>query len=328
LGAWWLPEFIDNRALAGIYDPYGYARRLAHVLTAKGRAGPTLFAFHDTAAHFPGDPAYPFYRRYVSPSEPLQRKVRMSFSPLSPGGQGAWSQEGSEGLYDELLAQGDTQLGILLESLRRAGLYDKALIVVFSDHGESFHADFPELRGATPVHGARLSEEENRILFAVKLPKSTQRGVQPSRVDALVRLVDLGPTLLDAQGLSPLPNADGVSLLPLLRSLPMAPLKLYAETGYTHATPDVFDKEHFSGGARGFDAYQVQPNGAVEMTERAHQVAMAEKDVGAFDGRGWLIESPRRDGTLLRRCVGECSFELDSWLDDVRGGGVRSRVTQ
>ena len=32
--------------------------------------------------------------------------------------------------------------------------------------GESFHADSPELAGATPVHGARLSDEENRIFLA------------------------------------------------------------------------------------------------------------------------------------------------------------------
>jgi arylsulfatase A-like enzyme len=318
LGAWWLPEFIDNRALAGIYDPYGYARRLARVLTQKAQQGPTLFAFHDTAAHFPGDPAYPFYRKYVSPEEPLSRRLRMHFAPLEQGATAAWNQEGTEGLYDELLSQGDTQLGILLRALQRAGLYDEALIVVFSDHGESFHADIPELAGATPVHGARLSEEENRILLAMKLPKSRQSSAPQRRVDDLVRLVDLGPTLLDEEGVPSLPNADGVSLAPLLRGEPLAPLRLYAETGYTHAAPDVFDPGHFSGGARGFDAYEIRPNGAVQMTARAHEVAMGEKDVGAFDGDGWLIHSPRRDGSVERRCLGRCSPELDAWLQGLR----------
>jgi arylsulfatase A-like enzyme len=206
-----------------------------------------------------------------------------------------------------------------LDSLKRAGVYDEALIVVFSDHGESFHEDFPELAGATPVHGARLSEEENRILFAMKLPKRLGGGQQPRVVNELVRLIDMGPTLLDAMGLGPLAEADGVSLMPLLRSQPMPPLLLYAETGYTHAAPDVFDPEHFSGGARGFDAYEVRPDGRVAMSERAHQIAMNEKDMGVFDGRGWLIDSPRRDGTVQRRCRGECSSELDSWLNEVRG---------
>ena len=56
LGAAWLPEFLDNRALAGIHDPEGYGERLAARLASEAREGPTLFAFHATAAHFPGDP--------------------------------------------------------------------------------------------------------------------------------------------------------------------------------------------------------------------------------------------------------------------------------
>lgn len=318
VGSWWLPEFIDNRALAGIHNPLGFGDRLARRLTDEAAEGATFFAYHATAAHFPGDPVFPFYRKYLSAREPLARRLRMYFSPLSAGAQqGSWSRAGAEGLYDELLMQADAQLGELLDALRAEGVYDQATIVVFSDHGESFHADFPELAGATPVHGARLGEEENRILLAVKLPK-TAPGAHPSTSDALVRLIDLGPTFLELARLQPLPDADGVSLLPLLEGRPMPELKLYAETGFTHVTPDVFDAGHFSGGTRGFDAYAVLPNGVVEMTPHAHEVAMAEKDVGAFDGAGWLIRSPRKDGTVEERCVGACAPSLSSWLNAVR----------
>ena len=65
VGAWWLPEFIDNRALAGIHDPIGYADRLTSKLVGRAQKGPLLFAFHATAPHFPGDPVYPFYRKFV-----------------------------------------------------------------------------------------------------------------------------------------------------------------------------------------------------------------------------------------------------------------------
>ena len=88
IGAAWLPEFIDNRALAGIHDPIGYADRLSTRLVSEAAQGPTLFAFHATAAHFPGDPTYPFYRRFVPPSEPLERRLRMHFSPVVPGAAG------------------------------------------------------------------------------------------------------------------------------------------------------------------------------------------------------------------------------------------------
>jgi arylsulfatase A-like enzyme len=321
LGAAWVPEFIDNRALAGIHDPMGYAERLASRLEAEAGQGPTLFAFHATAAHFPGDPVYPFYRRFVPASEPLERRLRMHFAPVSPGARGGWSREGAEALYDELLAQADAQVGTLLDALKQSGRYDDALIVLLSDHGESFHADRPDLAGATPVHGARLSAEENRVLLAVKPPRG--RGAGPAVVDALVRLVDVGPTVLELAGLPALPEVDGVSLAPLLRGEPLEPLALYAETGFTHVLPEVFDAGHRPGAPRAFDAYRIRPDGVVEMGEAAHAAILAEKDRGAFDGKRWWVDRPRADGGVLRTCEGECegpdAHALEAWLDGVRG---------
>lgn len=311
-----LPELVDNRALAGLYDPRGYAERLSRALDREAARGPALFAFHDTAAHFPGDPVYPFYRRYVSADEPLERRLRMVYAPIAPGSHGGWTRAGEEALYDELLAQADAQLGVVLGSLKREGRYDEAWVIVFSDHGESFYADHPELQGATPEHGARLGEEENRILLAIKPPRSFGRS--PRTVDALVRLIDVGPTVLDALQAPPLTGADGQSLLGLLRGQPEPPRLLYAETGYTHATPDAFDAGHYSSGPRTFDGYEVLPDGTVEMTREAAQGALREKDVGAFDGKGWLIRSPRADGSSAERCVGTCDPQLAAFLDRSR----------
>jgi arylsulfatase A-like enzyme len=319
-GAAWLPEFIDNRALAGIHDPVGYADRLAARLLTEASQGPTLFAFHATAAHFPGDPTYPFYRRFVPPSEPLERRLRMHFSPVVPGaagGAGTWNRAGAEGLYDELLAQADAQVGQLFDALKRTGRYDDALILVLSDHGESFHTDRPDLAGATSVHGARLSEEENRILLAVKLPQG-QRA--PARVDTLVRMVDVGPTLLELFRLPALPeDVDGVSLAPLLRGEPFQPPPLYAETGFTHVSPEIFDPGHWPGAPRSFDTYRIRQDGVVEVDGAAHDAMVREKDRGAFDGQRWLVDRPRSDGSVQRSCVGDCSGTeaLSSWLDAV-----------
>jgi arylsulfatase A-like enzyme len=321
LGAAWLPEFIDNRALAGIHDPVGYSERLAARLLDEARQGPTLFAFHATAAHFPGDPVYPYYRRFVAPSEPLERRLRMHFSPVVAGGAagaGGWNREGAEALYEELLAQADAQVGRVLGALKQAGRYDEALIVLFSDHGESFHADHPELAGATPVHGARLSDEEYRVVLAVKPPRGQ---AAPPRVDTLVRLVDVGPTLLALAGLPPLPgDVDGVSLAPLLRGEPFSPSPLYAETGFTHVSPEVFDSGHWPGAPRAFDAYRIRPDGVVEVSAEAHDAMVREKDRGAFDGRRWLVDQPRAEGGVRRTCRGDCAEAgaLGQWLEGVR----------
>jgi len=321
LGSAWVPELVDNRALAGIYDPVGYAHRLADTLVATAQRGPTLFAYHAASAHFPGDPVYPFYRRFVDPSESLDRRIRMHFSPISVGStppQG--SRRSSEDLYDELLAQADHQLGILLEALKRAGLYDEALIVVFSDHGESFFADLPSLAGATPAHGARLGDEENRILLAIKLPSSQEHQARPERIDNLVRLIDLGPTLLELSGSAPLPDADGVSLVPLLQGKQMEALNLLAETGFTHAVPDVFDPEHAALAPRSLNAYDILLDGRIEVSTAVHQAIMAEKDFGAFDGRSWIVRRRMKDGRVVENCSGECDdLGLVRWFESVLG---------
>ena len=106
----------------------------------------------------------------------------------------------------------------------------------------------------------------------------------------------------------------------------MPPLFLYAETGYTHVAPDAFDARHFSSGVRGLDAYRVRADGAVEMNARAHDLAMREKDVGAFDGEGWLVRAPQADGSTRESCVGTCSAELRAWLANVQTRGTGARA--
>ncbi len=325
LGASLVPELVENRALAGLYDPDGYGERLAQRIVDTAEQGNSFFAFHSTAAHFPGDPVHPYYRRFVREDAPFERRLRMFFSPITGGSKRAgsgWTRQDSEALYDELLSQADAQLGTVIDALKRRGLHDEATIIVFSDHGESFHADHPELAEATPVHGARLSREENQILLAVKLPRSLCSSTPaPKQVDSLVRLIDLGPTLLELAGAPGIDRMDGVSLMPLLRGeTDDLGLTLYAETGFTHASPAAFDPGHLARAARSFEIYRVRPDGVVELGDRTHEQVLQEKDLGAYDGKRWIVRSPRADGTIAERCIGTCPAPgLVKWLDEVTG---------
>jgi len=119
-------------------------------------------------------------------------------------------------------------------------------------------------------------------------------------------------------GRPPLPDADGVSLVPLLEGKGLPPLRLYAETGFTHASPDAFDPQHVAVAPRSLEAYWVRADGAIELSEAAHDAVMLEKDFGAFDGHRWIIRSRKKDGSVVERCVGECYDELlADWLTEV-----------
>ncbi len=107
--------------------------------------------------------------------------------------------------YDEGVAVADAVVGGLLQVLRDAGLYDEALIVVTSDHGESFLD-----HGVWVGHGLFLTDDELRVPLVVKLPGNRHAG---ARVREMVGLIDVAPSILDALGVAAAGSFQGRSLL-------------------------------------------------------------------------------------------------------------------
>ena len=109
--------------------------------------------------------------------------------------------------YDGEIAYADEIVGRLFDSLRRRGLYDDALIVLLSDHGEGL-GDHGEQE-----HGVFLYDEAIHVPLVMKLPGGRGAG---RRVAVPVQHIDLFPTLLDLSG-APVPGGlQGRSLRPLL----------------------------------------------------------------------------------------------------------------
>ena len=91
-------------------------------------------------------------------------------------------------LYDGEVAYADSQLARLFQRLRAAGLYDRALIALLSDHGESLGEHGED------EHGFFVYNSTLHVPMIVKLP----RGEAPPRtVAAPVATIDLAPTLLE-----------------------------------------------------------------------------------------------------------------------------------
>ena len=126
--------------------------------------------------------------------------------------------------YDAEVAAADAVVGELLDELRRLEVYDSAVVVLLSDHGEGL-GDHGEQE-----HGVLLYREAIQVPLLVKLPRAAAAG---SRRAEPIQLADLLPTLLDVSGVAPpagLPGAvvvrrDGTALTVPAR-------KLYAETAY------------------------------------------------------------------------------------------------
>lgn len=90
-------------------------------------------------------------------------------------------------LYNGEVAYVDSQVGRILENLKRWGLYENSLIVLTSDHGEEFweHGGFE--------HGQSLYWELLNVPFLVKAPGTSAKR----RSDYPVSTASILPTLLD-----------------------------------------------------------------------------------------------------------------------------------
>ena len=114
-------------------------------------------------------------------------------------------------LYDGAIAYVDQQIGIFLDALRERSLYDDALIVFVSDHGEELweHGHFGHA-------GRHLYDELVRVPLLIKPPRGS---FEPTTVSEQVRGFDLMPTMLELSGIA-VPDAEALeasSLVGLMR---------------------------------------------------------------------------------------------------------------
>lgn len=120
--------------------------------------------------------------------------------------------------YRESLMAADAALGDALARLEASGWLRDAIVVIGTDHGESFE------QGFLGHAGPRLHEPLIHGPLVIRLPGQTagQRIAQP------VGQADLAPTLLDLVGAPPLPQAEGRSLRALLEGRALAPAPVLA----------------------------------------------------------------------------------------------------
>jgi arylsulfatase A-like enzyme len=134
--------------------------------------------------------------------------------------------QGLEEKYDYEIAFADLWAGKIIKTLEETKLDRNTAVVVFGDHGEAWgeHKRY--------FHGQDLTEEQLRVPLLVVVP-----GEKPAVIDDEVGLIDLGPTLVDLVGATPLPSFHGRSLLAALRGKPLPARPIFAELLPSTATP-------------------------------------------------------------------------------------------
>lgn len=119
-----------------------------------------------------------------------------------------------ENPYDGEVAAADAVLGLLIERLEELGVYDDALVVLLSDHGEGL-MDHGEMD-----HLILIYREVLQVPLIVKLPGGERAG---ERVAANAQLADVAPAVYSLLGLEPPPGLAGEDLLALGAGPPDSP---------------------------------------------------------------------------------------------------------
>jgi arylsulfatase A-like enzyme len=109
-------------------------------------------------------------------------------------------------LYEAELNYMDQELGRLLDGLEERGVLDDCLLVLTTDHGETFweHGDFWN-------HGLATYQTTVQVPLMIRLPGGRQAGVE---VDQAVSTLDVFPTICAQLNLDAPAVAEGVDLSP------------------------------------------------------------------------------------------------------------------
>jgi len=112
-------------------------------------------------------------------------------------------------VYDRSIHWVDRNLAALYDELEKLHLSERTIFVVAADHGEAF------MEHGVEGHARNLFQEVVQVPLFIGLPFRLEHELV---VEPLVRNVDIWPTLLDLVGLPPLPDTDGISLVPLIQA--------------------------------------------------------------------------------------------------------------
>jgi arylsulfatase A-like enzyme len=202
------------------------------------------------------------------------------YQAVELGKVGVLRRDVCEALYVGGIRSMDERLGAFLGVLRELGLYDPALIILTSDHGEEFAERSP--RVFFNAHGHDLYEEMVHVPLILKLPGQRHAG---TRVGAVTRAVDVLPTVLRTLD------------LPMTDEMEGRPLQSLFEDG-----------EHETNGREAFvealSSERVEAK-AIRTDRYKYVLWVGPADLSAH-GRAYLPETPRgRDLFDLRSDPGE-----------------------
>lgn len=291
LGALLFPFSHANRGAAGTYDPDIFLRRIDREVDFDK---PLFMTTHLTLGHWP----------YTWAGAPLP----------GPKTDAVWPD-----YYIDVVNRVDQQFADLMEIMRSRGVLENAIVVLYSDHGESFGLHGESLvpdgdplvkgLGVTPQwgHGSTtLTAHQFKCVLGMRAFGAAAGKLPGARhITAPASVMDIAPTLTELTQVGSPPNYDGFSLVPLMADNAAIPPAFqhrvrFTETEYSPvgvATPD--GKMSASGIAEAARIYTIDPKSdRVEVRTEYLPSMLSIRQYAAIGDEYMLVAVPYRSEGL------------------------------
>jgi len=207
------------------YHQTTWCAQMAIDFIHRNRDRPWLFSVNCYDPHHPFDPPADYLDRYAPDEMPLPkyRPGELENKPVYQRLDHQWAHNEPgyfhvaamtdddkrlvTAAYYAMVELIDAQVGRMLKALEETGQLEETIVIFMSDHGEMLgdHGIY--------LKGPHFYDEAVRVPLLLSWPGRFQAGLQ---ADAMVELVDLAPTLLQALELDVPERMQGRSLLPIL----------------------------------------------------------------------------------------------------------------
>jgi arylsulfatase len=343
----WLREVrgIDPHEIYTMKQAYGpgvpaefhqttWCTEMAMEFISQEREGPWLMSLNPFDPHPPFDPPAEFLDRIDSSTLPLplfresdiahQKRYRavdqQSKDAVRIGGEpvaaqvldedaedffhstppSAYDPRQVKACYYAMIELIDHEFGRLVRFLEERGELENTIIIFTSDHGELL-GDHGLL-----YKGCRFFEALVHVPLIISWPAKWSRGVV---ADALVELVDLPQTLLEAAGLPTRPEMQGKSLAPLLAGS--------ADPAYhkPYVTSEYWDAIDQSDGTHGSMYFDGRYKSIVYHGHELGEIYDLEQDPGEFENLWFDSDKLELKAELLHKhldaLMGTCTAGVE-----------------
>lgn len=319
ISAWLFPYNYANRASGFSYYPQTFNKDLAKQIAERPKNQPFFLAVHFAMPHWP-------YYDATMPVDKITKK----------------SDKTSEQMYLQSLTVADKQVAMLLDTLQQQGLLKNTLVIMLSDHGNTFAEPGDRItqkqyyqpstakapfrfysKNLAYGHGVDvLTLAQYHTLLAARYYNGKKQFVGSKK--SVVSLIDITPTILDFLNIQSPYKMQGKSLLPLIDTAQEFNVSrpIFIETGFSLPTILSASPKAEEVLNQGIKYYQVIPkSGLVVVNPIYRDLIIKGKNRAVIDAPWMLAYYPNGNGTAALVLV---NLRTHQWTTDMNSDFARS----